>query len=209
MLYLNKQLKSFSIYGIYKTKFPGGCVLKRSRCKMLFFNIFFIAFFLWNFYSSAQEGIPILKKVGLMEQYKKTMLDMALLSDGISGYIEHMNKAPEADSLKELLQEDCGNGLTIAEFLFDQMPVEKIPLKDIWNNDFLYKYQGKKFWIASSGSDGEFQGFDQSGFFPFVESILKGKDLILLNKDFVLSPLDEKQISYISLIFRLFFVNSL
>ena len=57
---------------------------------------------------------------------------------------------------------------------------------DAWGNPFHYKIDTKDntFWLASGGSDGQFQGFDQEG--TFTE--LVGEDIISYDNDFVFQP---------------------
>jgi hypothetical protein len=171
--------------------------------KIALLGLLVTAFFLFRgFWLRGEEEVPILQPVSISQQYQKTMKDMELLGEAILGYVTHVHKAPEANSLRQLIQLDCGNGLTIAEFFFDQIPEKQIPLKDVWENDFLYSYQGDRFWIASPGSDGKFDGFQQTGGYPDTDQQLPGKDLILSNEGFVFSPMEKDQFSFL---FRLFF----
>ena len=118
---------------------------------------------------------------------------MTFLGEIIFDYVEHFNKAPQAKNLKELLTLDCGNGLTLAEFFFDEIPEEQIPLKDIWENDLLYKSEQGRFWIASPGSDGQFSGFEQTGACLTGNAYLHGKDIIFSNGRFVMFPIEKNQ----------------
>ncbi len=147
-----------------------------------------------------EEEIPILKIVGIIEEYHRTMKDMKSLGETISDYVDYHRKAPEVKTLKELLQMDCGNGLTFLEFFFDDVAEEKVPLKDFWGNDFLYQYQDHRFWIASAGSDGEFKGFEQTGVYPLQDSYLRGKDIILSNNGFTVFPLGQEEADFLILV---------
>ena len=149
-----------------------------------------------------EEKIPILKIVGIIEEYQRTMKNMKFLGETISDYVEYHRKAPEAKTLKELLQMDCGNGLTFREFFFDDVAEEKIPLKDFWGNDYLYQYNDHRFWIASAGSDGEFKGFEQTGVYPLQDSYLRGKDIILTNNGFTVFPLGKGEVDFLILVLQ-------
>jgi hypothetical protein len=159
----------------------------------------------WGSQIKGEEEVPILKNVSLYQQYQKTMKDMEVLGEAILGYATEHENAPEAGTLSQLLQLDCGNGLTIAEFFFDQIPEAQIPLKDVWENDFLYKYQKDRFWIASPGSDGKFEGFEQTGCYPDTEPYLQGKDIILSNEGFVFFPLEKEQFYKLTRLFLTLF----
>ena len=64
--------------------------------------------------------------------------------------------------------------------------IEEATLMDDWGNRFLYKVdtQNNTFRLASGGSDGQFQGFDQKG--TYIE--FKGQDIIFYDTDFVFQP---------------------
>ena len=123
------------------------------------------------------------------------------LGEIILDYVDHFEKAPPANSLKELLEMDVGNGLTFAEFFFDEIPEEQIPSKDVWENDLFYKGEKKRFRIASPGSDGKFNGFEQIGAYPSTGTYIQGKDIIYSNGRFVLFPIEKKEFDSF---FRLF-----
>ena len=145
---------------------------------------------------NGQEEVPVLKNASVIDQYRETMKNMEFLTRTLFDYVEHFNKAPEARSLNELMEQDCGNGMTFAEFFFDEIPPEKIPLKDIWQNDFFYKSEKDMFWIASAGSDGKFEGFRQTGAYPAVDTLIQGKDIILSSKGYTVFPIEEKQVYF-------------
>lgn len=104
----------------------------------------------------------------LVEKYRKTLNDLNSANVAIQVYLMDYMKPPEK--------------------LADLVPtfIEKAQLMDAWGNRFHYKVdtQNNKFWLASGGSDGQFQGFDQKG--TYVE--LKGQDIIFYNNDFVFRP---------------------
>jgi hypothetical protein len=163
------------------------------KTAVIFTFIFSLVFWMWGTGLNSQEEIPVLKKVSIYQQYQKTMKTMTFLGEIILDYVDHFEKAPQANSLKELLAMDCGNGLNFAEFFFDEIPEEQIPLKDVWENDLLFKGEKKRFWVASPGSDGEFNGFEQIGACLGSNTHLQGKDIIYSNGRFVLFPIEKKE----------------
>lgn len=59
--------------------------------------------------------------------------------------------------------------------------------KDAWGNDLLFQFgDGAEFYIASPGSDGRFNGFDNQGFY----SSLPGQDIIARRGGWRLAPMD-------------------
>ena len=159
----------------------------------IFTFVFFLVFLVWVGPINGQEDVPIIKNVSTYQQYQKTMKTIKFLGEIILDYVEHFEKAPQANSLKELLAMDVGNGLTFAEFFFDEIPEEQIPLKDVWENDLLFKGEKERFWIASPGSDGKFNGFEQIGTCLSSNTDLQGKDIIYSNGRFVLFPIEKKE----------------
>lgn len=167
----------------------------------IFTFIFSLVFWMWGTHLNSQEELPIIKNVSIYRQYQKTMKTMTFLGEIIFDYVDHFEKAPQANSLKELLAMDVGNGLTFAEFFFDEIPEERIPLKDVWENDLLYKGEKKRFLIASPGSDGKFNGFEQIGACLSSSTDLQGKDIIYSNGRFVVFPVEKNEFDSF---FRLF-----
>jgi hypothetical protein len=168
---------------------------------VIFTFLFSLVFWVWGTHLNGQEEVPIIKNVSIYQQYQKTMKTMKFLGEIVLDYVDHFEKAPQANSLKELLAMDVGNGLTFAEFFFDEIPEEQIPLKDVWENDLLYKGERKRFWVASPGSDGKFNGFEQIGACLSSNTELQGKDIIFSNGRFVLFPIEKNEFD---LFFRLF-----
>lgn len=160
---------------------------------VIFIFVFFLVFWVRGGYLNCQEELPIIKNVSIYQQYQITMKTMKFLGEIILDYVDHFDKAPRANSLKELLAMDCGNGLTFAEFFFDEIPEEQIPLKDVWENDLLYNCETKRFWIASPGSDRQFNGFEQIGACLSSDTHLQGKDIIYSNGRFVLFPIEKNE----------------
>lgn len=132
-------------------------------------------------------------EAGIKEKYQKTMEDLVFFKDALLDYLIDHKNAPKVKSMAELVQVDVGNGLSFTVFYLEQIPDDQVPLLDAWGNEFLYKYRGKEFQIASAGSDGKFEGFDQTGVYTDTEENLEGKDIIISNNGFLLLPLNEAQ----------------
>ena len=174
---------------MYKLYFQEAIV----KTAAIFTFVFFLFFLVRGGHINGQEEVPIIKNVSIYQQYQQTMKTIKFLGDTLLDYVDQFEKAPQANSLKELLAADCGNGLTFAEFFFDEIPEEKIPLKDVWENDLLYKSEKNRFWIASAGSDGQFNGFEQIGACLSSDTQLQGKDIIYSNGRFVLFPIEKNE----------------
>jgi len=104
----------------------------------------------------------------LVGKYRKTLNGLNFANVAIQVYIMDYMKPPAK--------------------LADLVPtfIEEAQLMDAWGYKFHYKVdtQNNTFWLASGGSDGQFQGFDQKG--AYVE--LNGKDIILYDYEFVFQP---------------------
>jgi len=111
------------------------------------------------------------KTLDFKGKWKWTMGDMKSISNAVKHY---KGKMPELDSIRGLTK-------VIAP---DYMRI--VPLKDQWGNDFLFKSQGQNYWLASSGSDGTFKGFDRQG--TWDTGTDKGEDIVLHNDEFVFGP---------------------
>ncbi|MGB7297102.1 MAG: hypothetical protein WBC70_16070 [Candidatus Aminicenantales bacterium] len=104
----------------------------------------------------------------LLFGYRKTMELMRKIAAAAAMYhVEHM---------------------TYPRTVKDLYPVflEELTEKDAWGGAFILKYdtERNKFLVASGGSDGVFNGFDQEGF--YVD--LPGKDIIFSNGAFIYAP---------------------
>ena len=105
----------------------------------------------------------------LVEKYIKTMNSIKYAAKAI--YIYKLDEMKLPGKLSDL----------VPEFIAEEK------LMDAWGNPFHYKigtHFGETFWLASGGSDGRFQGFDQEG--TFVE--LDGQDIISRGGGFVFEP---------------------
>jgi hypothetical protein len=115
---------------------------------------------------------------------RATMRDMSHIGMALYCYIDDLNQAPKAKSVKELAK------------ILQPFYIKNLPLSDAWGNEFLYKVDTGdpgKYWVASPGSDGKFKGFDQEGTWKLEEGE-KGQDIILTNGGFTYKPdLEEKK----------------
>lgn len=105
----------------------------------------------------------------LIENYRQTMDRMKQLTMGVEVF--YLDKMKLPSSLQELLEGGFSR--------------EK-DMVDAWGREFLFKADAdnETCWIASAGSDGRFEGFDQKGSYL----LLKGKDIIAYNNDFIFAP---------------------
>ncbi len=104
-----------------------------------------------------------------VEKYRKTLNSIRYVAYAIEVYELEDMKLPE--KLSEL----------VPGFIEEEQQ-----LMDAWGNPFHYKIDTRNntFWLASGGSDGQFQGFDQKG--VFFE--LDGQDIISYDTNFVFQP---------------------
>lgn len=161
---------------------------------LLFFTLFFTlldTLFVTSLPAQEEKPVTIKDIKDIKEQYRQTMKGLEILRNGIIDYQQDFKNAPQAKSITEMLAQDIGNGLPFTDFYLEQIPVEQIPLKDAWGNEYLYKHQNEKYWIASAGSDGKFEGFGQNGVYLDTEKEIAGKDIIISNTGFVYFPIPE------------------
>jgi ketosteroid isomerase-like protein len=106
-----------------------------------------------------------------------TMSDIHVIGRAIAKYMEDNDQAPKAGTIKEVAK------------LIQPFYIKTCPLEDAWGNDLIYKIDPKNpknYWIASPGSDGKFDGFDQEGSWsPCSEN---GQDIVLYRGDFQYCP---------------------
>ena len=113
----------------------------------------------------------------LKQKFIKTMTDIKSIGNAISDYIIDYSFAPKVKSVQELS--------TILEPFY----IKKIPIKDVWGNDYYYKVDEKeadRYFIGCAGSDGKFLGFNQKGYYSYND--LNGRDIILSNSQFKYCP---------------------
>jgi hypothetical protein len=111
---------------------------------------------------------------------KATMGDMKTIGTAIESYITDTYHAPEGNSLAEIKDK------------LEPFYIKKLPLKDGWGNDFLYKHgtgdQKDTYAVASPGKDGVFNGWEQTGYYIVTTMAGFGNDVIFANGMFTYSP---------------------
>ena len=83
---------------------------------------------------------------------------------------------PKVDSLKDLMNLE----------VFRTKFTGKLPLKDPWGNPYYYKPDDSnpgKFWLASAGVDGNFEGFSQK-----KKNTPESDDIVLTDDAISLGP---------------------
>jgi hypothetical protein len=111
------------------------------------------------------------------DKLKATMSDMKTIGLVVKSYSEDLGHAPKADTIKAFA------GMTQPFY------IRTCPLEDGWGNRLLYKFDKKNpmsYWVASAGSDGKFDGFDQKG--TWDPAVDKGQDIVFFNGTFVCGP---------------------
>jgi len=108
---------------------------------------------------------------------KSTMGDMRTLAMALESYLVDNNQLPP------------GNTLADIKAKLEPFYIKSVPLKDAWGNDFLYK-AGKnlQYCLASAGSNGVFDGWEQQGYYQAVSKTDFAKDIILCGGSFVYGP---------------------
>jgi len=82
------------------------------------------------------------------ERYIKAVKDINYIGSAVESFITDNYYAPDDITSKYLTA----------------FYIRKLPVIDPWGNKYLYKKVGKvNYFIASAGSDGIFEGFDQKG----------------------------------------------
>lgn len=135
-----------------------------------------------------EEVIPALKefckemkekreaeKIRRQNPVQATVEDLERIGFTIEAWKEDTGKAPQGDSLEK-----------VAEIIKEYYDFHT--LVDIWGNAFLYKAEGDTYWVASAGSDGNFDGFDQTGQYDEDDT----RDIIFSNGDFTYRPKEKK-----------------
>lgn len=109
-------------------------------------------------------------------KFNATMADMKSFAMAIESYITDYYEAPQVETLAELKEK------------LEPFYIKTLPMKDGWGNEFIYKHgtddAKDTYFIGSGGSDGKFEGFEQTGTY----TDRKGKDIIFTNGEFVYSP---------------------
>jgi len=109
---------------------------------------------------------------------KWTMGDLKSIGSAVECYMTDNYRAPVGRSIHEIRSK------------LEPFYIKKLPLKDAWGNDFYYHHgTGKNqdiYFIASYGSDGKFNGFNQKGI--YYASPNDGRDIIFSNGYFPYAP---------------------
>ena len=102
-------------------------------------------------------------------KYAQTMEDMRRVSAAIKNYSLDFGYVPKAANISDLKK------------LLEGPYIRSLP-QDAWGNDLIYRFDERdssRFWLASAGSDGKFEGFHQQGRWQTFD----GQDIILTNTD--------------------------
>lgn len=115
-----------------------------------------------------------LRRASVTSRLKITMRNIFLLGRAIEAFKSDYPYAPKVKELDQL------------ENYADFVPkyIKELPLEDGWGNYLYYKAEGADYWIGSAGSDGNFLGFAQKGFYIDFE----GNDVIYSNGGFICAP---------------------
>lgn len=105
-----------------------------------------------------------------------TMGDLKNIGSAIEGYMTDMYFAPKAESIEELAP------------LLEPFYIKSVPRTDGFGNAFYYTAEGELYSIASSGRDGKFDGFDQTGDYLVTSIEGFGNDIIYSDGNFVYGP---------------------
>lgn len=112
-------------------------------------------------------------RASVKSRLKITMRTISNLGEELDRYVKKFGSAPEVDSINDL------------HLYPNYSPYFKdLTLMDAWGRPLYYRADGPRFWIASAGSDGEFQGFEQQG----VYRDYSGRDVIFSGKRFLYWP---------------------
>jgi hypothetical protein len=108
---------------------------------------------------------------------KATMGDIKTIGVVVGHYKTDKDYVPKVDSIEAFAK------------MTQPFYIKTCPLRDAWGNRLLYKYDKnnpKHYWVASPGSDGKFNGFDQEGTWDSTTD--NGQDIVLFNGKFVYYP---------------------
>jgi hypothetical protein len=102
--------------------------------------------------------------------------DLKSIGIALEEYKMDLAEVPKVESILELKE--------VKKFV--HLYIKQLPLKDPWGNYYVYKYDKKnpkKYWIASAGKDGKFEGFKKK-----KKSAQKNDDIILTGDAVSLGP---------------------
>ncbi|MDQ1351521.1 MAG: hypothetical protein QG657_1825 [Acidobacteriota bacterium] len=106
-----------------------------------------------------------------------TMSDIHVIGRVVTLFTKNNPHAPKVNTIKEFAK------------IVQPNYIKTCPLEDAWGNDLIYKFDPKdpkNYWVASPGSDGKFNGFDQVGTWPSANE--NGQDIIFHNGQFQYGP---------------------
>ena len=186
--YENEEAKALIQFKVEDDSFDVACMeVNEEKQNLLFFAALMGKVF-GEGESEEADNEAVSNGVILKGKFKATMGDMKSLGSAIESYITDWAFAPQVESIEEL------NASWFVPFYIKVLPTE-----DAWGNSFLYKhgipvegsgddYKGDIYAIASAGSDGRFEGFDQEGEYVDWEN----EDIIYSNGIFTYIPKIER-----------------
>lgn len=118
-----------------------------------------------------------LRTASITSRLKITMRNIFLLGRAFEAFRKENNSLPNIKELDQLK--------TTGDFIPRYFQDEKsLPLEDGWGNFLYFKAKDGDYWIGSAGSDGNFQGFEQTGLYESIE----GGDIVYSNGHFTMAP---------------------
>ena len=122
-----------------------------------------------------RAAVPELKT---RADYQRALEDIQNIGGAIEFFINEHQFPPRVSSIEELA------GYTVGNVPFVPFYLKVLPAKDPWGNGYLYRVEGRSYWIASGGSDGSFLGFEQQGGYDRLE----GQDIVFSDGRFQYRP---------------------
>ena len=129
-------------------------------------------FAIWKIVTSKFIGVD--SKAETKQKYNLTCSRIVTITIALDEAFEEAVEVPDAKLAVELKP------------LVERYTQDAI-YKDAWGNDLLFQFgDGPEFYVASSGSDGRFEGFDNQGQY----SECAGRDIIARRGAWKLSPVN-------------------
>jgi hypothetical protein len=129
-------------------------------------------FMIWKVIS----GKKIKTNDDLKKEYRYTCGYLLNIANAIEKNLSELGEVPQVNSINELKK-------------YVERYEKFCPVKDVWGNELLYQAKDNiSYVLASAGSDGVFNGFDQMGKY----SELNGEDIIIENGSWKFAPQDAK-----------------
>lgn len=127
-------------------------------------------------WTPAQKALEEARVNFLKEKQKTTMMDLKTLGAAIESYMTDLYFAPKVESVEELAK------------LLEPYYIKTAPLEDGFGYPFHYQADKDLYSLGSGGRGGQFDGFDQTGY--YIIQTIEGfsKDIIFSNGAFVFSP---------------------